>query len=56
MLLFIMPIDIRRLEDLLARNLKGIFGLIKFTSKRRMLASLGDPEIKKRLAVGLLKN
>jgi hypothetical protein len=46
----------KRLEDVLARHLKSIFGLPANTSHRRMLATLGEPEIKMRLAVRLLKN
>ena len=50
------PSAMKRLEDVLARHLKGIFGLPKNTSHRRMLATLGEPEIKMRLAISLLKN
>ena len=45
------PSSMKRLEDVLARHLKSIFGLPSNTSHRRMLA-----EIKMRLAVRLLKN
>ena len=50
------PSTMKKLENVLAVHLKGIFGLPVNTSHRRILATLGEPEIKMRLAVRLLKN
>jgi len=46
----------KKLEDTLVVHIKSIFDLPKSTSHRRILAALGEPEIKMRLAVRLLKN
>jgi hypothetical protein len=50
------PSAMKRLEDTLVRHLKSIFDLPKNTSHRRILATLGESEIKMRLAIRLLKN
>jgi len=50
------PSAMKKLEDTLVRHLKSIFDLPKSTSHRRILATLGESEIKMRLAVRLLKN
>ena len=45
-----------RLDDLLMKHLRGIFGLPANTSAQKLRATIGEPKIACRLAVRLLKN
>ena len=50
------PSTMKRLEDVLMKHLRSIFGLPANTSARRLSLTLGEPNITTRLAVRLLKN
>ena len=45
-----------KLDDLLMRHLRGIFGLPRNTSGRKLRLVIGEPKIACRLAVRLLRN
>jgi len=50
------PSSMSEIELTLARHLKNIFGLPINTSHRRLLVTLGEPDLNVRLALRLLKN